>query len=229
LEDWIADYDCSIIINSNYKDNPFLSETEKNRIEKRAKRDVTFRRVHIDCEYGVAEGLIFTNWKVIKRFPENINYEFGLDWGFTNDPSTLIKVATDRDCIYCDEIFYSPGLLNKDIVRLFEANDIKKRYDVIIADNSEPKSIEEIYGYNYNILPSQKGADSVRVGIDRIKSKELFVTERSTNMINELENYRWEVDKNGKPTNKPIDAYNHTIDATRYALEPRHDFEYKIA
>ena len=229
LEDWIADYDCSIIINSNYKDNPFLSETEKNRIEKRAKRDMTFRRVHIDCEYGVAEGLIFTNWKVIKRFPENMNYEFGLDWGFTNDPSTLIKVATDRDCIYCDEIFYSPGLLNKDIVRLFEANDIKKRYDVIIADNSEPKSIEEIYGYNYNILPSQKGADSVRVGIDRIKSKELLVTERSVNMINELENYRWEIDKNGKPTNKPIDAYNHTIDATRYALEPRNDFEYKIA
>ena len=158
-----------------------------------------------------------------------MNHEFGLDWGFTNDPSTLIKVATDRDSIYCDEIFYNTGLLNTDIVKLFEANNIKKRYDVIIADSSEPKSIEEIYRYDYNIIPSQKGADSVRVGIDRIKSKELFVTERSVNMINELENYRWEIDKNGKPTNKPIDAYNHTIDATRYTLEPRHDFEYKIA
>ena len=88
LEDWIKYYDHSKIIKSNYFDNPFLPETERSRIEKRARMDDNFRRIHIDCEYGIYEGLIFDNWMQIDKFPDNGTVTYGMDFGFTNDPTT---------------------------------------------------------------------------------------------------------------------------------------------
>ena len=92
------------------------------------------------------------------------------------------------------------------------------RFGEITADSAEPKSISEISLAGFNIKPALKGADSVRAGIDRIKSKKIYVTKNSVNLIRELRSYRWVTDKNGKATNKPMDGFDHAIDAVRYAI-----------
>ena len=120
-------------------------------------------------------------------------------------------------------------MLNRDIVAKMTSLGLVKNYDIIIADSAEPKSIHEISLSGYNILPAQKGADSIRSGIDRLKSKKMYVTKRSLNLIKELRNYRWALDKSGKATNKPIDDFNHAIDAIRYATEKNKiNFEFSI-
>ena len=120
-------------------------------------------------------------------------------------------------------------MLNKDIIQALEYNGIRKNYDVIIGDSAEPKSIQEIYNAGYNIKPAVKGADSIRVGIDRMKSKKIYITKRSVNLIKEFRNYAWELDKQGRQTNKPIDDWNHGIDSCRYSLSPKNNFKFHIA
>ncbi len=220
LEEWAANYDNVEIIKTNYKDNPYLPETEKNRIIKRASRDSNFRRVHIDCEYGVYEGLVFESWQQIDQLPAG-NIRYGLDFGYTNDPAALVAVIDTPDAYYIDEMFYRTGMLNSDIAAAMGSLGVKKNYDEIIADSAEPKSIDEIRRYGFNVKPSVKGPDSIRTGIDKLKSKNIYITKRSVNLIKELRNYAWVSDKDGKPTNKPIDAFNHGIDAVRYAISTR--------
>ena len=218
LEDWIQNYDGSEVIKSNHTFNPFLPDIERARIIKRAERDANFKRIHIDCEYGIYEGLVFTDWKQIDQIPEG-NKRYGMDFGYTNDPSTLYAVIETEDAFFIDEIFYKTGLLNRDIAGLMDSNGIVKDYDEIIADSAEPKSIDEIKGYGFNVKPAPKGPDSIRQGIDKLKSKQMFITKRSVNLIKELRNYAWVSDKEGNPTNKPVDAFNHGIDAVRYATQ----------
>lgn len=227
LEDWLMNYNDTIVIKSNYLDNPFLPETEKNRIATRAKRDKNFKRIHIDCEYGISEGVIFSNWQQIDAMPEGDGI-YGLDFGFSTDSTALVKVIETPEAFYVDELIYRTGLLNRDIVRLMEQLGIRKDYDEIIADSAEPKSIQELHNAGFNVKPAKKGADSIRVGIDKLQSKPIYVTKRSTNLIKEFRNYCWAVDKDGKPTNKPIDAYNHGVDACRYAISPEHNFKFAI-
>jgi phage terminase large subunit len=219
LETWMANYDDTTVITSNYTDNPFLPDTERGRIEKRASRDPNFRRIHIDCEYGIYEGLVFTDWQICERTPDG-TVRYGLDFGYTNDPTALIKVVTTPEATYLDELIYQTGMLNRDIINMFAQLKIRRNYDEIIADSAEPKTIDELRLAGYNVKPALKGADSVNLGIDRLKSKPLFVTKRSVNLIKELRNYAWVSDKDGNPTNKPVDMWNHAIDASRYATEP---------
>ena len=230
LEDWLANYDDTIVITSNYLDNPFLPKTEKGRIEKRASRDKNFKRIHIDCEYGVTEGIIFSNWHQIDELPEG-DYIYGLDFGFTNDPTSLVRTFETDEAFYIDELIYQTGMLNSHIISRMESLGIQKNYDVIIADSAEPKSIQEIYNAGFNVKGAVKGADSVRAGIDLLKSKPIYVTKRSINLIKELRAYSWETNKDGIPTNKPIDAWNHAIDSIRYAYSHNrfeHNFEFSF-
>ena len=216
LEEWIANYDNTEIIKSNYMDNPFLPPTERKRIEKRASRDANFKRIHVDCEYGIYEGLVFDSWQQVDTVPDG-KKKYGLDFGYTNDPSVLIAVTETPEAYYLDEVFYKTGLLNRDIGGLMRG-EVQENYDEVIADSAEPKSIEEIKQMGFNIKPSVKGPDSIRNGVDKLKSKSIYVTKRSVNLIKELRNYSWVADKDGRPTNKPIDAFNHGIDAARYAI-----------
>ena len=216
LEEWAANYDNVEVIKSNYMDNPFLPATERKRIEKRASRDANFKRVHVDCEYGIYEGLVFDSWQQVDTVPDG-KKKYGLDFGYTNDPSVLIAVTETPEAYYLDEVFYKTGLLNRDIGGLMRG-EVQENYDEVIADSAEPKSIEEIKQMGFNIKPSVKGPDSIRNGVDKLKSKSIYVTKRSVNLIKELRNYSWVADKDGRPTNKPIDAFNHGIDAARYAI-----------
>lgn len=218
LEKFIQYYGDVEVILSNYTNNPFLPEVEKERIQRRASLDPNFKRIHIDCEYGIYEGLIFPNITIIPELPENLNPIYGLDFGYTNDPTALIKTAIDGDILYLDELIYRTGLTNADISKMMQQLEIKTGFDEIIADSAEPKSIDEINRYGFNIKPTIKGADSINIGIDTIKQLNIHVTQRSVNLIKELRNYSWVTDKEGNSTNKPIDAFNHGIDAFRYAV-----------
>ena len=212
--DYTAD---TTYIHSTIFDNPFVAPAIKTEVLRRAKHDENYKRVYLQGKIGTLEGLIFPDFSMIDRMPEG-NILYGLDFGFSSDPSVLVGVIEQDDAIYIDEIFYNTGLHNRDICTLLNSNGIRKGYDEITADSAEPKSISEISLAGFNIKPALKGADSVRAGIDRIKSKKIYVTKNSVNLIRELRSYRWVTDKNGKATNKPMDGFDHAIDAVRYAI-----------
>ena len=138
-----------------------------------------------------------------------------MDCGYSNDPTSLIAMYKYNDAYIFDELIYQKGLLNSDISDLLKTNGVK---DIVYADSAEPKSIAELNSYGHNILPVSKGRDSIVYGLNLINQNKVYVTSRSKNLINELRNYIWMVDKSGNKLNKPIDAYNHAIDAMRYAI-----------
>tara|TARA_R100000654_G_scaffold579_4_gene2191 strand:- start:950 stop:2119 length:1170 start_codon:yes stop_codon:yes gene_type:complete len=202
---------------STYKDNPFLEKATIDEIERLKDVDANLFRVYAEGQRGIATETIFTNFNIIDKVPKNAKLvSCGLDFGFSADPTALVKVYKHDLDIYIDELIYEKGLTNQDI-----ANKIKKlgitRSTEIFADSSEPKSIHEIFLMGgINIKPTKKGADSIRIGIDILKRHKINITKNSENAIKEFRNYKWIKDKNNQITNKPIDHYNHIIDATRY-------------
>lgn len=204
-----------VFIRSTYLDNEFNDPQVIKSIESRRDKDPNWWRVYGLGEVGAIEGIIFSKWTQIDSFPEHIPYWCGLDYGYTNDPSALIKVGVYNDDLYADELFYQPGLKNPDIAKLITDNVTK--HTEIFADSAEPKSRDEIYAYGINIHSVKKGADSINNGIDIIHRYNLKVTQRSVNLIKELRNYTWLRDKEGQLLNKPRDLFNHGIDAMRYA------------
>lgn len=206
------------IIKSNYLDNQYLKPTIIKEIEYKASVDANYKRVHIDVEFGMTEGLIFTNWRLCDSMPVTNKRALGLDFGFSNDPTTLIDMAIQNGELWINELLYRTGMTNRDIYNFIVSEDMKDRY--IKADSAEPKSIKELELMGLHITGANKGADSVRKGIDWMKSFQVInVTKRSVNYIRELRNYKWKIDNNGRILNQPIDLFNHAIDATRYGGE----------
>lgn len=221
LEDLLKYYGRYAIIKSNVNHNKFADPVEKANILLRCSLDPNFKRIHIDCEYGTTEGIIFDTWQSVPDFPDNCKtIIFGLDFGYTNDPTALVKVGVRGNEIYLDELIYQTKLTNQDIAGRLERLGIR-RTDEIFADSAEPKSIDEIYRERWNIKPTVKGADSVVNGIQLMQTFSIFVTENSINLIRELRSYAWQVDKEGRGINKPVDIYNHAIDAARYAIQSK--------
>jgi phage terminase large subunit len=202
-----------------YKDNEALDVAIVKEIEKAREKAKTssywenWWKVYGLGQLGSLEGVIFNNWQIIDNIPtEATLLGFGLDFGFSNDPSSLIAVFQWNDKIICDERIYATGLLNTDIIRLMNQD---KRLP-IWADSAEPKSIEEIRRAGFNIKSVEKGKDSIVYGISVLQDKDILVTKSSVNLIKELRSYSWDTDKSGKKLNKPIDDFNHAIDALRY-------------
>ena len=204
-----------------YKDNEALPQTIVDEIEKAKEKAKTstywenWWKVYGLGQVGSLEGVCITDWKEIQLPTEARLLCAGLDWGYSNDPSSLILLYKYNNAYVFDEVFYQKGLLNSEISNLLNSHDIKT---IIYADSAEPKSIAELQSYGHQILPVSKGRDSIVYGINLINQNEVYVTSRSKNLINELRNYIWLTDKEGNKMNKPIDAYNHAIDAMRYAL-----------
>jgi len=164
-------------------------------------------------EVGNLEGVVFNDWEQIGMIPKEARLlGYGMDFGYTNDPTTMVAAYKYNDAIIFDEVIYGKGLMNSDIVNLIRQ---EKRAN-IYADAAEPKSIAEIKRYGINIRSATKGADSINYGINLLQEKKLLITKRSINLIKELRNYIWLTDKSGNSLNKPTDAFNHCIDAMRY-------------
>jgi len=200
---------------TTYLDNPFLEKNIVEEIERLRKTDEDYWRIYGLGERGKSRSTIFQFGVVPALYGDFLS--MGLDFGFTNDPSCLLQVYIKDDELIFDELLYSTGLTNQDLSKRFEAMQIDTK-KIIYADCAEPKSIEELYRLGWNVKPTAKGADSIMVGIDMLKRYHLKVTSRSVNLIKELQNYKWIEDKNGNLLNRPIDNWNHAVDAARYAV-----------
>ena len=205
-----------------YTDNEALSQSTIEQFEINRQKALTSEywtnwcKVYIDGEVGSLEGVIFNNWSQIDYIPEEAELiGIGLDFGFTNDPTAAIAVWRADGVYYLDELFYQTAMLNSFINSMLQTCNISKSTE-IWADNSDQKSIKELKNYGWRIAPVTKGPDSIVWGISIMQEYTFKVTSRSANLIEELQNYQWIKDTTGMKTNKPIDAFNHAIDATRY-------------
>lgn len=205
-------------IKSTYLDNEMLEPSIIRALENR-KGDSNWWKVYGLGEVGTAEGLVFETVNLIDSLPTDVKWvAYGLDFGYSNDPTALIKVCFANGELWLDEVIYQNGLTNKDIADKMKQAGVGD-YDEIIADSAEPKSIEEIRREGFRrIMPTQKGKDSILNGIDHIKKYPINVTKRSVNLIKEFRQYSWEKDNDGKFMNKPISGYDHGIDAIRYTV-----------
>lgn len=169
------------------------------------------------------EGIVFTEWEYCE-YQEFVNIrtlsKFGMDLGFTNDPTTLVEVKTYNGCIYIHEHFYKRGLKNSQInENLLKCKGLTKQM-LIKGDGGGlgVKVLSEIKDYGWNIKPADKGSGSIIIGIEKIKEYKIYVTKESENLVTELLNYAYTKDGDGNVTNLPEDDYNHAIDAVRYAM-----------
>jgi phage terminase large subunit len=219
--------DCDFL-QLTYKDNELLGENERKEIlsykDKGYNPDGTILNeywANLWNVYGLGNigslrGVVFSNWTDIEQLPQEAKLlGYGADWGFTNDPTTLIGIYKWNGQYIFDEIIYQKGLVNSEIANMYKAKGVDRSV-TIWGDSAEPKTIQDISNYGYRIKGADKGKDSVMFGISLMQEQKFLVTKQSTNLIKELRSYIWDTDRSGKQINKPIDAYNHCIDAIRY-------------
>lgn len=212
---------------TNYLCNEFLDDADIELFEWMKKHNPRRYKIEGLGDWGIAEGAIFENWRelafdkseIAKR--PSVKSAFGLDFGYTNDPSALSCAfidPTNREIFLFDE-HYEKAMLNTDIAEMVKRKGYAK--ELIIADSSEPKSIAELRKYGVNrIKKAAKGPDSIKHGIQFLQQFQIYVHPSCTNFAVELSNYVWDVNKEGQLLNKPIDDYNHLLDALRYSVEP---------
>ncbi|MBW8281723.1 PBSX family phage terminase large subunit [Bacillus amyloliquefaciens] len=216
-----------LALTTNYKCNEFLGDDDRQLFDWMKKNNLRRYKIEGLGEWGIAEGAIFTNWRefAFDRFEiakrEGVKSAFGLDFGFTTDPSALACSLVDiknRELYIFDEM-YKPGLLNNEIAETI--TEMGYRKELIIADSAEQKSIAELRKYGLKkIKPAEKGPDSIKAGIQFLQQFTIFIHPKCSNAAIEFSNYVWDKNKDGKLINKPVDEYNHFIDALRYSMEP---------
>ena len=205
-----------------YKDNDSLPKSIVKEIEKarvKAKTSTYWAnwwKVYGLGEIGSLEGACIPDWKSIDNIPSDARLLCaGLDFGYSVDPTTYIRLYKWNNAYIFDELLYRKGMLNRDISNFITDS---RALEHIYADSAEPKSIQEIRSYGHRIFPVTKGRDSVIYGINLINQNEVYVTSRSKNLIRELQGYVWDKDKEGNNIQKPTGLHPDCIDAARYAL-----------
>lgn len=214
--------DC-FICHTTFLDNKFLDEPYKQTILSQKTRNPLYYQVFALGQWGVLGKKVFENWKAEEfDIGELTGYKklWGMDFGFTNDPTTIVACAINmkEQKLYIYDEVYQTGLHNTDI-----ANVLRKKgwhTQKIIADSAEPKSIAELKRLGIRrIEAAKKGPDSINQGIGFIQQFDIVIHPNCVKTIEEFENYSWKKDKDGNYINKPVDEFNHIIDALRYALE----------
>lgn len=205
------------IIKTTYQDNKFIDEAYKQELESYHTIDANYYKIYALGEWGgLTDGRIFPIWETIDNFPELDGYWYGLDFGFSNDPTAIVKVLIFRNKIYVDEICYQKGLTNSDIAGLLFDSGYSGQ--PVVCDSAEPKSIYELQLMGVNAIAADKRPGSIMAGIDYIKRNKILVTKRSLNLQKENRYYQWKKDKDGRFINVPKDFQNHLCDSLRYAL-----------
>ena len=214
-----------LALTTNYKCNEWLDEADLKVFETMKKNNPRRYQVAGLGNWGVVDGLVYENWKEQDFNIDDIKNKdtisvFGMDFGYTNDPSALFCGILDLKAkkLWVFDEMYKKGLSNKDIYNnIVEMGFVKEQ---IIADSAEPKSIDELKYYGIRrIQGAKKGKDSINNGIQWIQDLEIIIHPRCVNFLTEISNYQWDTDKFGNKINKPIDCFNHLMDAMRYALE----------
>lgn len=212
-EEVLPEHDVDFI-KLTYKDNEALAPEIVKALEAR-RNNKNWWKVYGLGELGEAEGRIYTDWAVIDEVPHESRLDrYGLDFGYTNDPTAIAAVHYYNGGYVLDEITYTKGLSNKNIADIL----LNVPRAMVIADSAEPKSIDEIKHYGVSISPTQKGKDSVLQGIQFVQQQRIFVTKRSVNLLKEYRSYLWLTDKDGKQINEASPINNHLMDCVRYAV-----------
>jgi len=212
------------IMHSTYKDNPFLPEENIRDLLDLEQKDYTYYRIYTLGEWGVLENVIYNNYEIIdiNKWPDSFDEViYGLDFGF-NSPSALIEIGFKDGVPYERELIYKTKLTNKDLIREMDALRIDKTC-YMFADSSEPSRIEEISDAGYNIHPCKKGRDSVKMGIDHVRSEKCFILNTSVNLIREKQGYKYKEDKDGNVFDEPVKFRDHLMDAERMARWTYHE------
>ena len=213
----VADLQTNILIHSTYLNNiSNLTKEQVNEIENLKEADLNLWRVFGLGLRGTSAETIFTHWKTCEQFPQCEDICFGLDFGF-NHPTALIKVGFLDNAIYCEELLYESKLTNSDLAYIMKTLGLSKTTD-IYCDTARPETIEEIKRAGLNVKPALK---AVYDGIQMVKSRPLYITKSSTNLIKEIKSYKWKIDKNGKVLDEPIKFNDDAVDAMRYGIYSR--------
>lgn len=220
--------DDTLAITTNYLCNEWLDKADIKVFETMKKNNPRRYAVAGLGGWGIVDGLVYENWKEeafdhtsdeFKKAHSKLISTFGLDFGYTNDPTAFFCGLLDlehKQLFVFDEM-YEKGLSNKRIADNIKVMGYGK--ERITADSAEPKSIDELKSLSLHVKPAQKGKDSVKNGIQWIQDLEIIIHPRCVNFLTEISNYTWDVDKFGTKLNVPIDDFNHLMDAMRYALE----------
>ena len=216
--------DSVLALTTNYLCNEWLDESDKALFERMKANNPRRYQVAGLGNWGIVDGLIFENWKEeqfnIDDIKTNCESIFGLDFGYTNDPTALFCGLLDKvnKKIYVFDEIYEKGLSNAAIYQ--RVNDKGFSKELITADCAEPKSIDELRGLGLRrITAAKKGKDSIMNGIQFIQDYEIIIHPKCVNFLTEISNYTWDKDKFGNAINKPVDDFNHLMDAMRYAIE----------
>ena len=216
-----------LAMTTNYTCNEWLDAADKKVFETMKRNNPRRYRVAGLGDWGIVEGLVYENWEErlfsideVRKMP-GVKSAFGLDFGYANDPTALFcgLIDTSSKTLWVIDEIYKLGMSNEDIAdAVIKAGYSKER---IRADSAEPKSIDRLYALGLaHIRRARKGKDSINNGIDFIQDYKIFIHPRCTNFLTEIGNYIWDTDtKTGKKLNRPIDDFNHLMDAMRYALE----------
>lgn len=216
---WIYDKlipreDC-VFFKTTYLDNPFIGDSIKKEIELLKETDEQYWQIYGLGERAASRSTIF-RYKEVNTIPEDSDLvAYGMDFGYTNDPSTLVSVYIKDHKLYVKEHLYRTAMTTTDIHNFLLSEDLGKK--PIYADSAEPRLIAELRRMGHNIFPSLKGRDSVNAGIDLLKRYKIHILASSENAIMEFRNYKWKEDKSGMLVNVPEDKHNHIIDPCRYA------------
>lgn len=217
-----------LAITTNYLCNEWLDQSDKRMFERMRLHNPKRYKVAGLGEWGIVDGLVYENWGVKPFEIKDLPTYFGLDFGYTNDPTAFFCAQLDKEnaTIYVFDELYQKGMSNQDIYNKLTEMGFKN--DLITADSAEPKSIDELKRLGLSrIKGAKKGKDSVNNGIQKLQNYKIVIHPKCNNFITEISNYQWDEDRFGKKINKPIDDMNHLMDAMRYAFETLQD-EYKI-
>ena len=198
---------------TTYRDNPYLPKEMIKAIEDLQLTNPKYYTIYGKGEYAPNERAIY-KFDMVDDFEAEF-IGFGLDWGYSNDPTAVVAVYKNGNDLYVEEVLYEKGLVMNDIADALSKKGIDKSYE-IWCDSSEPRSVEELYRSGFNAKAVKKGPDSIRFGISVLQNYKIHVLKTSQNLINEMYSYQYSTDKHGYTTDTPESGLDHLLDAMRY-------------